>query len=210
MSDILRQVDEELRKDRLLHFWKVYRIYLIGGLILIISLTIGYQINKSINQSFYEGIVEKYISTSNLVDFDKSIENLSEIEGSNQSLISEIAKIKISSLLMEMDNSQDSRAKLLEVINDSENESLVSDLAIYFYFMSDLKNAQQDEINKYITNDKLKKSPFRFLYMELIAIKDLLSGNNELSAENFNKLINDIKTPRDIAIRASKFLESIK
>ena len=88
MSDILRQVDEELRQDRLLNLWRRYRIYLIGGLILLISSVLGYQINKSINQSFYEGEVEKYISTSDLVDFNQVVENLGKIENSNQLLIS--------------------------------------------------------------------------------------------------------------------------
>ena len=91
MSDILRQVDEELRQDRLLNLWRRYRIYLIGGLILLISSVLGYQINKSINQSFYEGEVEKYISTSDLVDFNQVVENLGKIENSNQLLISGIA-----------------------------------------------------------------------------------------------------------------------
>ena len=59
MSDILRQVDEELRQDRLINFWRRYRVYLIGGLILLIVSVLGYQINKSVNQSFYEEEVEK-------------------------------------------------------------------------------------------------------------------------------------------------------
>ena len=50
MSDILRQVDEELRQDRLINLWKRYRVYLIGGLILLIGSVLGYQINKSVNQ----------------------------------------------------------------------------------------------------------------------------------------------------------------
>ena len=64
MSDILRQVDEELRQDRLLNLWKSYRLYLIGGLILIICSVIGYQIDKSVKSSIYEELLEKYISNS--------------------------------------------------------------------------------------------------------------------------------------------------
>ena len=118
MSDILRQVDEELRQDRLLNLWRRYRVYLIGGLILLIGSVLGYQINRSVNQSFYEDEVEKYISSSDLVDFDQTIENLSKIESSNQLLISDIAQIKIAAILMENGKIQESKAKLLELIND--------------------------------------------------------------------------------------------
>ena len=210
MSDILRQVDEELRQDRLLNLWRRYRIYLIGGLILLISAVLGYQINKSINQSFYEGEVEKYISTSDLVDFNQVVENLGKIENSNQLLISGIAQIKIATLLMENGKIQESKAKLLEIINEGNADAILTDLATYFYLMSSLNDISIDEINTYLTSNKLEKSSFKYLFKEIIAIKNLLAGNIKISNEKFDELINDKNTPRDIIIRAAKFLDTIK
>ena len=51
MSDVLRQIDEDLRKDRILSLWKKYGIFIIVFILLIISSVIGYQINKSLNIS---------------------------------------------------------------------------------------------------------------------------------------------------------------
>lgn len=210
MSDILRQVDEELRQDRLLNLWRRYRLYLIVGLIFLICSIIGYQINKSIKQSIYEEIVEKYISSSDLADLEKSNKILNDVGEANQSLISGLAKIKIANLLMENGNLLDGRNSLLEVINDNNTEQIAIDLAIYFYLMSDLKGIQQNEINKYLTNEKIENSSFKYLYRELIAIKNLLSGKRNQSIENFDNLIKDSNTPRDIVIRANKFVDSIK
>ena len=210
MSDILRQVDEELRQDRLLNLWRRYRIYLIGGLILLISSVLGYQINKSINQSFYEGEVEKYIGTSDLVDFNEVVENLGKIENSNQLLISGIAQIKIATLLMENGKILESKAKLLEIINDGNADAILTDLATYFYLMSSLNDISIDEMNTYLTSNKLENSSFKYLFKEIIAIKNLLAGNIKISNEKFDELINDKNTPRDIIIRAAKFLDTIK
>ena len=210
MSDILRQVDEELRQDRLLNLWRRYRLYLIGGLILLISSVLGYQINKSLNQSFYEGEVEKYISTSDILDFNQAIENLGEIKNSNQLLISGIAQIKIATLLMENGKIQESKAKLLEIINEGNADAILTDLATYFYLMSSLNDISIDEINTYLTSNKLEKSSFKYLFKEIIAIKNLLAGNIKISNEKFDELINDKNTPRDIIIRAAKFLDTIK
>ena len=210
MSDILRQVDEELRQDRLINLWRRYRVYLIGGLILLIGSVLGYQINKSVNQSFYEEEVEKYIGSSDLVDINQTIENLGEIENSNQLLISGIAQIKIATLLMENGKIQESKDKLLEIINEDKTDDIITDLAIYFYLMSNLNDMAMDEINIYIDSDKLKNSPFKFLFKETIAIKNLLSGKIQISKEKFDELINDANTPRDIVIRATKFLDTIK
>ena len=209
MSDILRQVDEELRQDRLLNLWRRYRIYLICGLILLIGSVIGFQINKSVNQSFYEGEVEKYIGTTDLVDFNETIENLGKIENSNQLFISGIAQIKIAILLMENGKIQESKEKLLEIINDGKANVILTDLAIYFYLMSSLNDIPMDEINVYLSNNKLENSSFKYLFKETIAIKNLLSGNIKLSKEKFNELVNDENTPRDIVIRAAKFLDTI-
>ena len=210
MSDILRQVDEELRQDRLLNLWRRYRVYLIGGLILLIGSVLGYQINKSVNQSFYEDEVEKYISSSDLVDFNQTIENLGEIENSNQLLISGIAQIKIATLLMENGKIQESKNTLLEIINEGKTDTILTDLAIYFYLMSSLNDMPIDEISKYLTNNKLENSSFKYLFKETIAIKNLLVGNIKLSKEKFDELINDDNTPRDIVIRSTKFLDTIK
>ncbi len=205
MSDILRQVDEELRKDRLLNLWRRYRVYLIGGLILLIGSVLGYQLNKGINQSFYEDEVEKYISTSDLLDFNQTIENLGKIENSNQLLISGIAQIKIATLLMENGKMQESKAKLLEIMNEGKVDTMLTDLAIYFYLMSSLNDMSMDEINKYLTSDKLEESAYKYLFKETIAIKNLLVGNTKTSKENFDELISDEDTPKDIVIRAAKF-----
>ena len=210
MSDILRQVDEELRQDRLLKIWRRYRVYLIGALIILIGSVLGYQINKSANQSFYEDEVEKYISSSDLVDFNQTIEDLSKIESSNQLLISDIAQIKIAAILMENGKIQESKDKLLEIINEDKTDDIITDLAIYFYLMSNLNDMAMDEINIYIDSDKLENSSFKFLFKETIAIKNLLSGKIQISKEKFDELINDANTPRDIVIRATKFLDTIK
>ena len=210
MSDILRQVDEELRQDRLLNLWRRFRVYLISGLILLIGSVLGYQINKSVNQSFYEDEVEKYISAADLVDFNQTIEGLGKIENSDQLLISRMSQIKIATLLMENGNIQESKAKLLEIINEGKTDDIITDLAIYFYLMSSLNDMPMDEINAYLTINKLENSSFKYLFKETIAIKNLLAGNIKLSKVKFDELINDVNTPREIIIRASKFLDTIK
>ena len=210
MSDILRQVDEELRQDRLLNLWRRFRVYIVSGIILLIVSVLGYQINKSVKQSFYEDEVEKYINTSDLLDFNQAIEELSKIENSDQLLISGIAQIKIAALLIENEKKQESKNQLLKIINEGKADSMLTDLAIYFYLISSLNDVSMDEIKKYLTNNKLDNSSFKYLFKETIAIKNLLLGNIKPSKEKFEELANDENTPRDVVIRATKFLDTIK
>ena len=111
---------------------------------------------------------------------------------------------------MENGKIQESKDKLLEIINEDKTNDIITDLAIYFYLMSNLNDMAMDEINIYLDTDKLENSSFKFLFKETIAIKNLLSGEIQISKEKFDVLINDANTPRDIVIRATKFLDTIK
>ena len=111
---------------------------------------------------------------------------------------------------MENGKIQESKNMLLEIINEDKTDTILTDLAIYFYLMSGINDMPIDEISKYLTNNKLENSSFKYLFKETIAIKNLLVGNIKLSKEKFDELINDDNTPRDIVIRSTKFLDTIK
>ena len=61
MSDILRQVDEDLRKEKLSNLFKKYGLYVILTLVIIIGSVIGYQVIVSIDKSKNEKLIETYI-----------------------------------------------------------------------------------------------------------------------------------------------------
>ena len=69
MSNILRQVDEDLRKERILNLWKKYGLYVIFLIIVLVTIVVGLQISKSIAKSNSEAVVEKYIKAINENDF---------------------------------------------------------------------------------------------------------------------------------------------
>ena len=59
MSDILRQVDEDLRKEKLSNLFKKYGLYVILTLVIIIGSVIGYQVMVSIDKSKNEKLKGK-------------------------------------------------------------------------------------------------------------------------------------------------------
>ena len=65
MSDILRQVDEDLRKEKLSNLFKKYGLYVILTLAIIIGSVIGYQVMVSIDKSKNEKLIETYIKATN-------------------------------------------------------------------------------------------------------------------------------------------------
>ena len=74
MSDILRQVDEDLRKEKLSNLFKKYGLYVIITLAIIIGSVIGYQVMVSIDKSKNEKSSE---DNSNDENFDFNLSKIS-------------------------------------------------------------------------------------------------------------------------------------
>ena len=205
MSNILRQVDEDLRKERILNLWKKYGLYAIFLIIILVTIVVGLQISKSIAKSNSEAVVEKYIKAINENDFKESINNLNDIENYGNTFINNLSRVKIAILLAEKGNLDEGRSELLNLIRDKEIDPLVKEFSLYLFLLSQISKISSNEINEYANNIKINESQFKYLFRELFALNAYFSDDLNLARERFSALINDIETPNEISIRAKKF-----
>ena len=210
MSDVLRQVDEDLRKDRILILWKKYGIYIIAFIVLLISSVIGYQINKSLNISNNQKQVENYLNASNLPSENEIVSSLSNLENSSNTFMRGLIRLKMANTLMSQGKKEQSQTILIQLMEDREVNKIINDAAGYFYLMSKLNEITKDELLVYFPDSQIDNSAFKYLFLELLALHDLFSGDFDQTKKSFQKIINDPAAPREIIIRSEKFLESIK
>ena len=210
MSDILRQVDEDLRKERLKKIYNKYGIYLIIFFILVTLVTIGYQVNKSINSKYNEDLVEKYLSASTNSNLDEKFNSLIQLSESNHGMVSGLSALKAVNLLFEKGNIEEGRIKLKEIIENTQYDKIIIDLSKYYYLISVIDIVDDSEFELYLTNDVLVQSEFRFLFKELFAIRLLLKGDTDTSKIRFEEIIMDPSTPLEVNLRARKFINLVK
>ena len=164
MSDILRQVDEDLRKDRLLKIWRSYRIYIVGSILIILISLSGYQYYLSSTQSKNEAIVEQYINSINSTDVNTSIEQLLELNESDNSFIKGLAKLKRVELYFTIEDKEQA-IKLLESISIDESlDQIIRDMALYKYLMIQLDTLDKDLYFEIIDLQDLNTSKFKYLF----------------------------------------------
>ena len=207
MSDILRQVDEDLRKDKLFQLWKKYGLYLIAFIIIIVTSVIGYQISNSLNKTYNEKIVESYINAINNENINEQILLLTSIDDSKNSFISSLIDLKVSNLQIQSGNIEESLLMLDEISQNENSNLIIKDLATYYILMKNIDKITEDKFMSYLNSERINRSSFKFLFEELIAIKKLLSGEIDESKNRFQALIDYPTTPENIKIRASKFIE---
>ena len=210
MSDILRQVDEDLRKDRLLRIWKLYGIYIVSFVLVVLISLAGYQYYLFSAKSKNEIILEKYISAINSTDLNVAISQLIELDESSNPYIKGLAKLKRAELYFTSEK-KDMALDLLESISrDDSLDEVIKDLALYKYLMVQLDVLDKDLYIKIIDSKHLEDSKFKYHFKELKALKLLIDGDQNDSMEVFESIINNENSPIDLKIRSEKFKEILK
>lgn len=205
MSDILRQVDEDLRKDRLLAIWNSYRVYIVGFIIIILISLSGYQYYLSSSKSQNESIVGAYINAISSTDNNISLSELIKLDQSSNSYIKGLSKLKRVELYFALENNEEALQLLESISIDDTLDQVIRDLALYKYLMVQLDILDDDQYFAIIDEQILRDSKFKYLFKELKAIKYLIQGNKANSLEMFDSIILDESAPSDLKIRAEKF-----
>ena len=210
MSDILRQVDEDLRKDRLLKIWNSYKIYIVGSILITLISLSGYQYYLSSTQSKNEAIVEQYINSINLMDANTSIQQLLELNEADNSFIKGLAQLKRAELYFVTENKEQAIELLQSISTDESLNLIIRDLALYKYLMIQLDNLDKDLYFEIIDSQNLNVSKFKYLFRELKALKYLIEGDRINSLEIFESIISDESSPIDLKTRSEKFINISK
>ena len=207
MSDILRQVDEDLRKERLAKLWKNFGIYIILFIVFIFVSVLGYQLKTNYDNEKNEKLVEIYLKNTDNNNFDEILSQYELIVNSDNEFLSGLAELKKSNLQLEKGNYEDGVLGLKNFIENNKYDPFLKDLAIYFVLLNGINDLEDTIFYSYLTNDKIKNSQFKFLFLEIIAVRKILAGNFLEAEKDFEALMKNIDLPKDIRNRAIKFIE---
>ena len=208
MSEIFSQIDSDVRKDKVLNFFKKYAVIIAVLLVLIIMISVGYFLNDNIKRNQYETSIIEYLNATSKTDPIEIIEGLHNIESSYETLISGYASINIAKTLIEQGKLIEAQEKLIEIFNNN-NDKLIIDISKYFYIMLKIDDITQKEIDDIINDEAIKKSSLKYLFMEVKGIKALLEKNEEAAEKIFNEIFANVDSQSEIYIRAKKFIDII-
>ena len=207
MSDIIRQIDEDLRREKLSKLWNKYGLYAVSTIIVIVFTVIGYQLNVSISKSKNEILVETFIKATNDNNFIEQIPLYEEIISSNNEYLSGLAALRTSNLQVQNGNIEEGYSTLEKIAENIEYDIIIRDLATYLLFMAKMEDPDDIASNLNLTNERIESSPFKYSFLEIIAVRKLILGDYAEAKKDFEDLISNLDLPIEIRNRAIKFIE---
>ena len=207
MSDILRQVDEDLRKEKLTSLWNRFKVYIISIILLLIISISVYQYLEISEYNEKASTIESYYKASNNESVDVMLGKLETIKTSNE-FSQNLIDLKSADIHL-VKGDIELGLKKLEQIFKSKNKSILGDLALYKYLMLKIDEVTVNEVNNLIENFNSKENNFNYLFSELVGIKNIIDGQYSEGKIIFESLLKDANVSNEIKIRAEKYLNII-
>ena len=212
MTDIFREVDEDIRHARFEKLWRRYRWWLLGIVVALIVAVAAFVIIKEQNESLRreEGIqfaaalaeLEAGRPKSAAVAFKALADN-------TESGYLALARLRAADALALAGDMPGAVALYDELSADSRADVLYRELAVLLAAERLLDSSGAEEVMQRLAPLVNGNGPWRSLASELTGVAQMRAGRNDAARDIFTKLSNDVSAPGGVRSRAQELLASL-
>lgn len=209
MSDIFREVDEEIRRERYKSLWDRFGPYVIGVAVLIVVATAGYRGWQYWQTTAAQEAGDRFIQAINLSDEGQQQEAIARLEGLSDAtggypLLSRMRKATDLALSGQR---EEALAAFDAVAADGSYDKVYRDLAAlragYLAMESEDYAGVADRLEALTGED----NPWRYLAREALAFAAWKGGDNANAREWLNGIVDTEGVPAEVESRASLLLD---
>ncbi|MDY6407701.1 MAG: tetratricopeptide repeat protein [Pseudomonadota bacterium] len=206
-----REVDEELRQERLANFWKKYKFVIIGGVICIILSTIAHEWygswQQKIRQAESDQLEEALIASvkGNEAEALTQLKHLGKVGKTGYRYIAQLEEI---GLLFKQGNREQALSMLEAFSHDEKAPRSLRDVAVISYVGHQLDNGDVAQLKKMITPlTQGSSTAFYGQAIELLVRLHLRSGDKTTAKALINEAIASDKTSPTVKERLTLLAE---
>ena len=210
MTNIFNEVDEDIRKERYQNLWSKYGKYIIGFLVLIVTIFSLTQYLQSKNTSDNKKILDTYFTAIESIEknqLDLADQNLKTVYNEKNKTLAAVSSIKLSQVYLEDNQKNQALSLLKDIYSNNSLDSIYRELALYKYIMINFENIEVSNIENMISLIENNNSEFNLYFQEMIGIKHLTLGNTKKANSIFTNLSLDENTPFDLRMRLDKLIQ---
>ncbi|SMF00274.1 hypothetical protein SAMN06265365_11430 [Tistlia consotensis] len=211
MADIFREVDEEVRQEKLLRLWKQYGLYLVAGIVLLIVAVGGWKGYESWQASQRRDAADAYATALAKASGDAAaaLDSLEKQAAPAEDGYGLLAALQAARLRASAGDVEGAVAEW-EKIRDSEDLPRVyRDMAALLIVEHTFKDADAEQLDADLTPLLDPASPVRPSAIELSALLALREGDNATARTRLKELTDDASTPLGLRQRATQLLGTL-
>ncbi len=212
MDEFIREVREDVRRDRALELWRKYGKYAIGfvlAAIIAAAAVVGWRDYQQAQRAKH-GMI--YAEALDLVREGQTgaasaaFNNLAVDAGRGYA---ELARLQQAALLARDGNGAGAAAIYEQLASDTGADRMFRDLALILLALNTADTADPAELGRRLEPLTAKDNPWRFSALEVTALLAQNSGDKARAEEIFKSLADDVTAPRQVRARASAMLASL-
>lgn len=212
MSDIFREVDDDLRQDQFHKLWKQYGRLVIAAVVAVIVATAAWQAYLAWERSRNQGYSEQFIAALRMQQAGQpgaAITALEALEKDATTGYASLAKLQRAAALLQAGDRREAVALYDAIAGDTSAERSLRDLASYLAAQSLLDTADEATLERRLLPLNQDGNPWRFNARELLALTALRAGNAARAREYYAQLTDDPATPQALRARAAEMLAAM-
>lgn len=205
MSDIFREVDEDLRRDRAEKLFKRYGGYGIAAAVLLVAGTAGYTTWRNWQQSQRQQDTAALVAaiSQTAQGPDKGVEALAAYAGKADPKMAAIAQFNAAALLIRQGKPAEAATVYDTIAANGTVDGVYRDLATLLGVMERLESGDPAQLQTKLQPLTADASPWRFSARELTATLAIRAGDKEKARTLFQQLADDAAAPAGVRSRAA-------
>lgn len=211
-DNLFREVEEELRRERMEKLWKQYGNYVIAAAALIVIIVLGYKYLEKVRLEAAEAAGAQYAAAMTLHSDGKEEEATKAFE----TLTKEgpvgygaLAQLQLASLLNEQGKKAEALAAYDALAKNSDADTLLSGYGALQAASLRLADADWTEMQNRLNDLSADIGPWRYNARELLGLAAFKAGKPDEARKILEPLLADRNTPQGVIERAQVVMGQI-
>jgi len=212
LSDIFREVEEDLRRERAEDLWKSYGAYVLGGAVALVAIVGGVSWWNAARQSAAEDTASKFVAAGELVaegDTVAAADAFTAIAQSAGGGYEAVASLRAAGLQAQAGDVEGAVATY-DAIAAGSGDSTLKGLASLKAALLMADTASTDELKIRLTPLADGSSPWRFSALELLGYVSLRDNDTTAAGEYYQQLADATGAPPLARERARDMLRGLQ
>jgi hypothetical protein len=211
VSDIFREVEEDVRRERYAQLWKRYGDYIIAAIALVILAAAGFQLWRYYEHKARMKASQEYAAAQSLLQAnraDQAATAFAKLADSAPGGYAAVARLQNADALMESGNKKEAVALYKRIAaGDDPLLAAVARIREAWAIVDKTPRLQMETLLAPLTDPT---SPWRFMAREILAYSDYHAGKMAAAEKQFAGLAKDDKAPIGVRQRANAMASFLK